>query len=159
MSQRSALMLGGTTIVLSLAGGALAAFGPAVYTYPPPATMPTGSVSLWSSGAPVQLYAFVLVVAAAALAVAMGAYLRAAHVGGGLPIVWIATLVLVATTAVTLPGNSTFVTPASLAAGIPDAVGIGIYLVPAAIAALVTAIACGVSSGQSVATSEYGRGY
>ena len=133
------------TALLALIGVVAAAFGPATFLYPPSeAGRITGTDSLWTHGAiGVAFWVFAAVVCVGAIGFVIGVTVRAA--GGGLGIVWLSYLLLVAAAAVTLPGNSTFVVPEFAAAHIPDAVGIGIYLVPAVLVGVIDALIATIS--------------
>ena len=137
---RTVVWLGALTAVLTGAGIVLSALGPATYLYPPPGSDITGTSSLWSEAATDGAFVlYALAMAVAASGVVLGSLLRAG--GGGTGLLWMSVALLIGGCAATLPGNSTVVTPGSLAAEIPDAVGIGIYLVPAALGGLLTLLA------------------
>ena len=137
---RPATALGAATALLALAGVLLGAFGPATFLYPPPGSDIRGTDSLFAQDA---LTAAFFIWAAVSLMAAIGLWLTTAFraSGGSAWPVWIALLILVAASAIALPGGSTMVVPASVAATIPDSMGIGLYLVPAVLIGLVAAVA------------------
>jgi magnesium-transporting ATPase (P-type) len=144
---RPATALGAATALLALAGVILAAFGPATFLYPPPGADVRGTDSLFAQDAlTAAFFVWAVVSLIAAIGVWLTTALRAA--GGSAWPVWIALLVLAACSATALPGGSTMVVPTSVAATIPDSMGIGLYLVPAVLIGLVAAVAATASHAE-----------
>lgn len=141
MSRRIDVALAALASAIGLIGLGFAIFGPATISYGTN-WLEAGSRSLWDAGigsAGVLLY--LALMALAAVGVGIGTYLRAR--GGGalaLTLMWSSALVLLVGAFMTLPGQNAAVVPTELHTDTPDSVGIGIYLIPAAGFALLTAL-------------------
>lgn len=137
MSHRTEVAIGAVVAALGLVGAGLAIFAPAVYTYGTN-WLAAGSLSLWDAGITTNVGIFLAVMAAASIGIAVGAYLRSRElVDPGLALLWASAVVLFGGALLTLPGSTTAVVPNILHADTPDSVGIGVYLILPALAAIV----------------------
>lgn len=141
MSRGVEISIGLFAAALGLIGLGFAVFGPATYSYGTD-WLSAGSVSLWDEGiGTANVLVFLAAMVAGALASGAGAYLRGEGGGdGALALLWVGCLALAVGAAITLPGSTTAVVPSALHTDTPDSMGIGLYLLPAALAALVAAI-------------------
>jgi hypothetical protein len=141
MSRRVELSIGLFAAVLGLIGLGLAVFGPATYSYGTN-WLTAGPASLWDQGIDTtNVLIFLAAMILGALGIGVGAYLRSE--GGGtdaLALLWAGFIVLVVGAAITLSGSTAAVVPSELHTSTPDSVGIGVYLLPAALVAFVAAI-------------------
>lgn len=140
MNQRAEVSTGIVVSVLSLLAIGLAIFAPAVYTYGTN-WMEAGSRSLWDAGITAAVGVYLGLMAAAAIAIGVGGYLRSRDVSTpGLTLLWTGATVLSVGALLTFPGIDTAIVPSELHTGSPDSVGIGVYLVLPGLAALMTAL-------------------
>ncbi|HET9017313.1 MAG TPA: hypothetical protein VFN57_17040 [Thermomicrobiaceae bacterium] len=142
MSRRVEVGIGLVTGLVALLGLGFVVFGPVTFSYPPPdGAVTAASTSLWNYGLDTASLLFLAAMLIATLAAAGGAYLRSRGEGApALTLMWGGFLLLLAGCVTTLPGSSNPVTPAALATGIPDSLGVGIYLAPAVCLACLNAV-------------------
>lgn len=139
MSRRIEIALGLVVTFAAAVGIGFAVFGPATLSYGTD-WLTAASVSIWGHGITTNVAIYLAAMMLAALAVAVGAYLRSAeHSFSALILLWGGFAALLVGMALTLPGNTTGVVPSALHTDTPDSVGIGIYLVPAVFLAFATA--------------------
>jgi hypothetical protein len=141
MSRHVEISLGLFAAVLGLIGLAFAVFDPATFSYGTN-WLTTGSVSPWDEGIDTtNVLIFLAVMIVAALGTGVGAYLRSEGEGSSaLGLLWVGCNLLLVGAAITLPGSTTAVVPSVLHTTTPDSVGIGVYLLPAALVAFIAAI-------------------
>jgi hypothetical protein len=141
MSRRLELSIGLFAVALGLIGLGLAVFGPATYSYGTN-WLTSGTVSLWDQG--IDTAGVLIFLAAMILGVAgvgVGTYLRSEGEGStALMLLWGGFVLLLIGAVITLPGSTTAIVPSALHTDTPDSVGIGVYLLPAVLAAFVTAV-------------------
>jgi hypothetical protein len=147
----------GATAVGAISLGLLT-FGPAVYTHSGGSAIRAGSLNLWSQGIDsANVRVFLVILIAAVVSVAVGSVMHSLGFGAlGVPLLWAATVVLLGAALVTLPGNTTSIVPPALHSGTADSVGVGIYLFPAAVAALVAAVAGTISGAEPISAEAPG---
>lgn len=128
------------TLALTLVGACFVIFGPATISYGTN-TFVAASTSVWSNGFDSNGAMYVAALVLAGLLVAAGAYMRSADIGGGLAVLWTGVLILAFGALIALPGNTNAVLPPELLTDTPDSVGIGIYMMPAALMGVFAGIA------------------
>lgn len=142
----SEMVLGLLATAAGLIGLGCAVFGPTVFSYPAGGPVTPGPTSLWTHGIgtpPILIFLAAMIVAA--LGVSAGTYVQSqGEREPGLVLTCVSAFAVFVGAVLTLPGTATLVVPRALAAPTPYSVGIGIYLAPAAIVAVVAALVCKV---------------
>lgn len=128
------------TLVLTLVGVGFVIFGPATFTTGTN-TLVAATTSVWSYGFDSTVAIYVVAMLLAGLLVASGVYMRSEGIEGGLAVLWTGVLILAVGAVIALPGNTNAVLPAQLHTDTPDSVGIGIYMMPAALMGAIAGIA------------------